>query len=243
VSFAPGAPGQTVVVLAPPDFRAKRPREIAFSAPPIEPKRRYGNAGAAFTLGIGGAIRFRSDSGYRQLHASKHQNELDVFASYDVFQPVKRIVLAAGVSYRHASFGNDSEVSIATDAVQADLIARYTLARFLFPQIRAGVGAQLSRVRLEDGAVFHARDRSAGVGGSIGGGLLLQTPRRLFETRRGRLGSLVIGLLVEGGYVFAGAANYRLKVKSDSDLNSTRIALGKLELGGPYLRIAGVVRF
>jgi hypothetical protein len=189
-------------------------------------------------------MRFRSDSGYRQLHAGKRQNELEVFASYDVFQPVRRIVLAAGISYRHAELGDDETLAIETNAVQADLIARFTLATWLFPQLRAGLGAQLSRADLHDfGGDFRAHDRSAGAAGSLGGGVLFQTPRRLFETHGGRLSSLVIGLLVEGGYAFTGAADYQLKVKAESDLGSARIALGKLGLSGPYLRLAGVVRF
>jgi hypothetical protein len=50
-------------------------------------------------------------------------------------------------------------------------------------------------------------------------------------------------VLVEGGYAFAAAANYQLKIKSSGDLPVARIPLGKLDVGGPYLRILGVLRF
>jgi hypothetical protein len=238
------APTAPIVVLPPPRFASPPPKQIAFTAPPIEEKRRYGDAGAPFAIGMGGAIRFRSDAGYQKLHAGDHQTELDLFASYDVYQPVRRIVIAAGLNYRNAQLGDDQTVAINTNAIQADVIARYTLTTFLFPQIRAGVGAQLSRIDLEDSSgQFSAHDHSASASGSIGAGLTIQTPRRLFETRRGRLASLSLGVLVEGGYAFAAAANYHLKVSSDSDLADSEIALGKLDLGGPYLRINGVVRF
>jgi hypothetical protein len=233
-----------VIVTRPPTAYVPPPRVYVFTAPPIEPKRRYGNAGAAFTFGMGAALRFRSDSGYAKLGSDKHQTELELFASYDVYQPVRRIVLAAGVSYRHADLGDDDVLGVTTNAVQADAIARFTVAPWLFPQVRVGLGAQLARADLHDSAGdYRAHDHSAGVTGSLGGGFLVQTPRRLFETRAGRLSSLVLGMLIEGGYAFAGAADFHLKVKADSNLDSPRITLGKLDLGGPYLRIAGVVRF
>jgi hypothetical protein len=232
-------------VLPPPKF-APQPatRQVAFSGPPIQEKRRYGDAGAPFAIGMGGAFRFRSDPGYKKLHAGDHQTELDIFASYDVYQPVRAIVIAAGLNYRNAQLGDDQVVTLTTNNIQAELIARYTLTTFLFPHIRAGLGAQLSRIDLEDPTgQFSAHDHSASASGSIGGGLTIQTPRRLFETRRGRLASLSVGILVEGGYAFAAAASYHLKVSSDSDLADSQIALGKLDLGGPYLRVIGVVRF
>jgi hypothetical protein len=213
-----------------------------FRAPPIKPKRRYGNAGAPFMFGVGASLRFRSDRGYRQLRAGKQQSEFELSAAYDVFQPVRRIVFAAGLDYRYAALGDPDSLQVRTNAVQVDLIARYTLALWLFPYLRAGVGAQLTRIDLDDD-VFRAHDRSAGATGSIGAGFTLQTPRRLFETHGGRLASLSFGLLLEGGYAFASAADYKLKIKSSGDLPVARIPLGKLDLGGPYLRILGVLRF
>ncbi len=241
---APGqAPAAAPATLPPPRF-ARAPT-VVYRAPVLEPrKRRYGKAGAPFTLAVGGALRFRSEPGYRQLRAQGVQREFDVSASYDLFQPLRRLVIAAGVNYRLMFLGDQDSLEVTTHAVQADVIVRYTAATWLFPQLRAGVGAQLARAKLRDeSAQFRAEDRTASAAGSIGAGLLFQTPRRLFETYNGHLASLAIGLLVEGGYAFASDAEFKLKVKSESDLPNLPIALGKLSLGGPYLRIMGVVRF
>jgi hypothetical protein len=232
-------------MLPPPNFQTARAPRVVYRAPLVEPrKRRYGNAGAPFTIAVGGALRFRSDRGYRQLHAQGLQREFDVSASYDVFQPVRRVVIAAGLDYRLGFLGDQDSFEVATHAVQADVIMRYTATTWLFPQLRAGVGAQLARAQLRDeSAEFRAQDRTASAAGSVGAGVLVQTPRRLFETHNGRVSSLVLGLLVEGGYAFAREADFKLKVKSNSDLPNLPIAVGKLPLGGAYLRIAGVVRF
>lgn len=235
---------QPVVVLPPPAFAKPPEREAVFKAPRIKPPKRYGDAGAPFALGMGVAIRFRSDSGYQKLNAQDHQNEFDLFASYDVYQPIKRFVIAAGINYRHAELGDDPTVSLKTNAVQADVIARYTLTTFLFPQLRAGFGAQLSRIDLSDeSGGFEAHDKSASAAGSVGAGLVIQTPRRAFETRRGWLASLSLGLLVEGGYAFAAPATFYAQVKSESELDAGTIKLGQLKLSGSYLRIGGVIRF
>lgn len=237
-----GAPAVQPPVLPPLRFRTRAPRSHVFRAPPIKAKRRYGNAGAPFFFGIGASLRFRADHGYRQLRAAKQQNEFELTAAYDVYQPVRRLVFAAGLDYRYAALGDSDSLQVLSNAVQLDLIVRYTLATWLFPHLRAGVGAQLTRIDLDDD-VFRAHDRTAGATGSVGAGFTLQTPRRLFETHGGRISSLSFGVLLEGGYAFASAADYQLKIKSRGDLPVARIPLGKLDLGGPYLRILGVVRF
>jgi hypothetical protein len=237
----PAAP----VAIPPPKYRVPPPQIVyTFKEESIRPKRRYGDAGAPFAIGIGGTLRFRSDPGYEKLDAEDRQAELELFGSYDVLQPIRRIVIAAGISYRHLDLGDEDSVAVITHAVQADVIARYTLTRWLFPHVRAGIGAQLSRAELhDDSGDLNAHDRTSGVTGSLGAGLTLQTPPRLFETYRGRLSSLSVGLLLEGGYAFAASAKYQLEVDSDSDLESPAVTFGNLDLGGPYLRIAGVVRF
>lgn len=235
---------QPVVVLPPPAFAKPPEREVKFKAPPIKPPRRHGNAGAPFALGMGVAMRWRGDAGYEKLHAKDRQNEFDLFASYDVYQPIRRIVIAAGVNYRHTELGDKPNVTLKTNAVQADVIARYTLTSFLFPQLRAGFGAQLARIDLADeSGEFKAHDKSASAAGSIGAGLVIQTPRRAFETRRGKLASLSFGFLVEGGYAFAAPATFYAQVDSGSELDAGPVKLGKLDMAGPYLRLNGIIRF
>jgi hypothetical protein len=128
--------------------------------------------------------------------------------------------------------------------VQAELNLRYTLTRWLFPHLRAGVGMITSVAEFsDDSGNLRAHDRASGVSGTLGGGFTLRTPRRAFETRRGRLASVSIGVLVEGGYVLAPAADYTLRPKHQADLAQSAIQLGKLDQGDAYLRILGVVRF
>jgi hypothetical protein len=169
-----------------PVYRLARPR----LEPLPDPPRKYGNAGAPFAVGLGGAVHFRPDAGYRALGAGKQQGALDLFASYDVLQPVRPLVLAAGINYRHERAGDQDSVALTQHTLHAEVSARYTLTTWLFPHLRAGIGLNTAVARLSDDlGGFSARDRATSISGALGGGLTLRTPRRAFETRNGRVSS------------------------------------------------------
>jgi hypothetical protein len=152
-------------------------------------------------------------------------------------------VIAAGVGYRFGGHGSEDELLVTSHAVSAELIARLKL-NWLAPHLRAGAGLFASRLQLQDSSTdLELEDREQGAIGVFGGGLTLRTPSRLFESHGGHLSSLSFGVLVEGGYVAAGAASYQGKPTGDSELPKETLALGSLDQGGGYLRVLGVVRF
>lgn len=224
--------------LPPPRLYAVAPR------PPPPPPKRYGPEGAPFSFGIGASFVYRDDVGYSRLGTSNPQRELDLFASYDVLQAGSRLVIAAGLGYRVGAAGSESDlVAVTSHALSAELIARFK-ANWLAPHLRVAAGMVTSRLQLEDAsAALLLEDREHGGLGVLGGGLTLRTPSRLFESRAGRLSSLSLGLLVEGGYIIAPAASYQGKPKGDSEVAQETLSLGSLDQAGGYLRLLGVVRF
>jgi hypothetical protein len=222
--------------LPPPRLYAIQPRT------PVA--RRYGDAGAPFSIGIGGNILFRDDVGYRRLGAERSQGELDLFASYDVLQAGRKLVIAAGLDYRFGQIGSEAELLVISHAVSAELTARFKAASWLAPHLRVGAGVQTSRLWLDDeSADVHLQDRENSGVGTLGAGLTLRTPSRLFETYAGRLSSLSFGVLLEGGYVLAKAASFRARPRDEGEVPQRGVALGSLAQAGGFLRVLGVVRF
>jgi len=226
-----------------PARRLPPPKYHALASPQPAPPRKRGNAGAPFAVGMGGAMRFRDDGGYRKLGEGKHEGELDLFASYDVFQPVRPLVIAAGANYMFGRVGDEDLLEVTNHAVHAELSARYTLTRWLFPHLRGGFGVSTSVLQLREAeSGISGSDRDTGMSGVLGGGLSLRTPPRLFETRSARAASLSLGLLVEAGYAFVSPASFRVTPNQASDIAQQPIDLGTLDGSGPYLRILVVVR-
>jgi hypothetical protein len=211
--------------------------------PPPKPPRRRGDAGAPFAFGVGGGYAWNDDTG-RLMVGPKRQGQLDLYASYDLFQPVRRLVIALGTSFRHAN-GSSDLLEIRDSTLQADLLARVEFADWLWPQLRASAGAVWTHVSLKDAGLGGTiADKDVAFAGTLGGGIMLRTPTRLFETQRGRLASLSFGVLTEAGYTMAAAASIRgTPSGGSSDVERSSVQLGSLSRSGPYLRILGVVRF
>jgi hypothetical protein len=82
--------------------------------------------------------------------------------------------------------------------------------------------------------------------GSLGLGFTLRTPTRMFETHRGQLASLSLGLMVEAGYTLSAPLALSLHdddAEDDGDIALTDAELGELQRSGPYLRFSLVTRF
>ncbi|HEY6881599.1 MAG TPA: hypothetical protein VI299_26415, partial [Polyangiales bacterium] len=112
------APAQVVpAVPGPPPGYAPRPIYITPAPPPFPPPphrlpppqlhplrppapRVYGDAGAPFSLGIGGGLAWRHED-HARFGTQDGSGALDVFASYDVWAPSRVFVLSAGLSFRH----------------------------------------------------------------------------------------------------------------------------------------------
>jgi hypothetical protein len=203
--------------------------------------RKYGNAGAPFAFGIGGGFTWNDDPGYA-LVGKQRQGHFETFASYDVLQLAPRLVVSLGASLRRRRADGDL-LEITDHLIQGDLLARFALASWLWPQLRASFGAAITQVRLKDagGAI---EDRDVAPASTFGGGIIVRTPTRAFESQRGKLASLSFGLLTEAGYTLGRAASIQgTPSGGSSDVERSAVRLGKLNRSVPYLRLAGVVRF
>jgi hypothetical protein len=213
----------------------------------IEPRRaarRYGDAGAPYAFGIGAGVVWRDDAGYDLFSKHARNSGLELFASYDVWAFGRSLVFAAGLSYRNELHQDLERFDLAHNTLAADLTARFQATSWLFPHVRLAAGFIATRFRAEDAlAAIDYEDRDLGFLGSAGAGLTLRTPSRTFETHSGRVSSLSLGVLLEGGYAFANDATLRAKPTTSSDIERVTFPLGTLARGGPYLRVMLVVRF
>jgi hypothetical protein len=212
------------------------------SPPPPEP-RRHGRAGAPFALALGPGFMWRGGSAQRVLTSDRANAGFELLATYDVWAPSARAVVAAGLDLRLEHLGDPDELAVWHRSVQAELQPRFRVTRWLWPHLRVAVGMVSTRFRLSDLGGLDFADHDVHVASTLGAGFTLRTPARLFETHRGRLSSFSIGVSIEGGYTFAKAATLRAKPTSDSDLTQATFALGDVERSGAYLRALGVFRF
>lgn len=230
-----------------PPLRSQR--EVRLASPrlhAIEPRRaprRYGDAGAPYAFGIGAGIVWRDDRGYDLFTKHARNTGIELSGSYDVWA-TRSLVVAAGASYRNELHQDLERFDLAHNSLTADLTARARAASWLFPHVRLAAGFISTRFRADDAlADLDYDDRDVGFLGSAGAGFTLRTPSRTFETHGGRISSLSLGVLLEGGYAFANDATLRAKPSASSDIERYTFSLGTLERGGPYLRVMFVVRF
>jgi hypothetical protein len=230
----------------PPGLYRTPPRRYHLASPQlhaIEP-RRHGNADAPFSIAVGGSLLWRNDRAQEVLSSDEHLGAFELFASYDVWTPFRGAVLAVGASLRSEAARGESDYDLRSHSVQAELQARYGVTSWFWPHVRAAVGGVTTRFQQHDRAAdLDFEDRSGSVVGTFGAGFTLRTPTRMFETHRGRLASLSLGLLVEGGYTVAPDADLTLEPTRGSELSRATFALGSVQRSAPYLRIMGVLRF
>jgi hypothetical protein len=227
--------------------RAQRARErrLARESQP----RVYGDAGAAFTLGLSLDAIFHDDVGFRRFDGRETSARIGVFAGYDVLTLAPRVVLSGelGVGFENQRgdrrLDGNGRMELRTQTFYGALSLRWDATSFLAPQLRASGGASLLDLELAlDGG--DERDHAVSGFGALGLGVLLHTPARLFESRSGKLASLKFGVLIEGGYALRSPADFSLRGGGDArGIEVVNARLGRLELSGPYLRGALVVRF
>jgi len=225
--------------LPPPRLYPIQPRPPRHESP-----ARYGDAGAPFSLGVGGSLLWYQDNGYEKVYGDAYGGAIDVFASYDIWTPTRGLVIAAGLSLRNERHDRSQVFELRQNTIQAELTARLVLTSWLQPHVRAAVGVAITRFESADQrAQVDYEDRATGVASTFGAGFTLRTPTRLFETHNGRLSSLSVGVLVEGGYTLGSAAKLAAKPTESGELTRSTFPLGKLDRTAPYLRIMGVLRF
>ena len=194
------------------------------------------------TLSLGVSMIWTGDRGYSQLDEPDRRDQVDVAAAYDVFDGA-HVSVALGASYRHDSAEGNGLVATA-HTVQGELTARFAATEWLLPQLRLAGGVitnTLSGVDDSWESSLNPRDNSGVL--TLGAGLLACTRPGLLATPLGRLSSLSVGALFEGGYVWAGPATFTGQRTRIGDVARQGVSLGSLEQGGGYVRVMGVVRF
>jgi hypothetical protein len=209
---------------------------------PIEVEH-HGDAGAPFTFGLGPTFSWHNDRGYRYLSGHDRATDLELLGTYDVLAPVSRLVIAVGASYRHGSASGEQGLELAQHTVQAEIMPRVVVLPWLVPHARIAGGVVTSVVELDSGYSRAIEDRDTSYTFTLGGGLTLRTPARLFESSRGRMASLGFGVAVDAGYTFASAAQFGEKREQVHGVTRAPLSLGTLERKAPYVRLLFLVRF
>jgi hypothetical protein len=110
--------------------------------------------------------------------------------------------------------------------------------------VRAWGGASLFQLDVSGTNEAFDSGYATSVFGALGGGFLVHTPPRTFESQSGSLASLQLGLLVEAGYALRSDIDFRLRTQPDPRrIEVIDASLGSLSLSGGYIRFAAVVRF
>lgn len=213
--------------------------------PRTAPKPRVrGDARAPFSFGVGGGVVWNRDSAYDKTDTGGSTPQFDVMLSYDVLELTPRLVVSLGVSHRRG-FAESDVYAITDNTLQAELLARFTGASWLWPHARASVGGAFTRLEVPNiGDAGTIEANNAALASSFGGGLTLKTPTRAFENRNGTFASLSFGILVEGGYTLGKAAAFSGTLSGGTDdVARSKVRLGSLDRNAPYLRVLLVTRF
>lgn len=205
-----------------------------------------------FNLAVNTDVVWNSSRGFDLFADNDLQTRVGLSAGYAIATTSRfSLVPALGWSTdkQHSSglFGGALQsADLRAHDLYGSFALRYEVLAFLEPHARVAGGVSLTDVDLsfaKDAARFDTR--STGGFGTLGAGFTLKTPDRALQTSSGRLASLQLGVLVEGGYRLASKTTVKLR---GSDENGLRIpvsspTLGRLGTSGPYMRIALGGRF
>ena len=219
---------------------SRRVRPVPHAAETVTKRRPASDPDLTFS--VGASMIWTGDRGYSRLNERKRRDQVDVAAAYDVFDGT-HVSVALGASYRHDS-AEGNGLAATAHAVQGELTARFAVTEWLLPQLRVAGGvitSTLSGVNDSWESSLRTRDNSGVL--TLGAGLLACTRPGLLATPRGRLTSLSVGALFEGGYVWAGPATFTGERTRIGDVARQGVSLGSLEQGGGYFRVMGVLRF
>lgn len=234
--------------------------ERAAAAEREEPEPRvHGDAGGAFALGVSLEMPWYSDPGFDVFHDDDVTTRLGVWAGYDVASLQPDLILAAEIGW---GTENESESELLAGALHSELDTqsffagvqlRWVPLAMLQPYARLTGGAALVDMELSSRSPSQTFTEGGGDPfdslvspfGSLGLGVMLRTPTRMFENRRGAYASLSFGLMFEGGYTLAAPVDMKLDGEgpAERDIDVVESEFGELERSGPYARISGVARF
>jgi len=140
--------------------------------------------------------------------------------------------------------GAVSSTSLTTLNPYAGLSARWAVLSVLDLAARISGGASFVSFDMDtaDGEPRLSDDHVAPFF-TAGGGFTLRSWDSAFETNSGTLRSLVMGLGVEGGYLFAGSVDLTPTASTGARIRTEYMSLGTLERSGPYLKTSLTARF
>ena len=221
----------------------------------IEPElpRVYGDAGAAFGLGLSIDAVFHDDRGFRSFDQSKASSRLGMWASYDLASLSKIAILSGELGFgveandgaAELGMGNQLPMHLHSTSFHAALGVRWDIASFFAPHVRLSGGVSALDLEVAPSASEEVETDSALSGfGALGAGFLLHTPARLLENRRGQLASLKFGVMLEVGYALRSSVDFALNAaRSSRSIPVVNADLGQLDLSGAYVRSSLVTRF
>jgi hypothetical protein len=233
--------------------QARAERARARRADEREPApRAYGDAGAALAVGVSLDTPWYTDPGFDVFHDDDVTTRLGVWAAYDVLSLQPDLIMAAELGWGRE---NESENGLRGGALRSELEThaffagaqlRWVPLGMLQPYARLAGGA--ARVDMELHAAAPAQsfaDDAVSPFGSLGLGVLVRTPTRMFENRRGNYASLSFGLMLEGGYTLAAPVELQLDGRGpgERDIALIEADLGELSRSGPYARVSWIARF
>jgi hypothetical protein len=226
------------------------------AAPPAEPEpagpRQYGDAGAAIAIGVSFDTPFYTKASYDLFADKDVANRFGVWAAHDIaaLRSDTFVALELGWGTEHEQDANlragTLSTELTTQAFYGGAQLRYVPLPWLQPHARIAGGAQYVRMQLTSSSpAVTFKDNGVTPFGSLGLGVTLRSPSRLFEDLRGHLASLSVGLMLEGGYTVAKALDLSLSGPGPGARGVPIVEpkLGHLERSGPYARASIVVRF
>jgi hypothetical protein len=208
---------------------------------------------ANYAIGLSGDTLFRSERDRLFFGTDDSSTRFGLWAGADLLRlgdyATLGVELGVGTETSRPrdepALTNQLEAELEGNTLLGGVSLRFALLPWLLPQLRIAGGASLFEMEIdvESDGVFV--DRAVSPFGSLGAGVLLQTPPGTFTNREGNFGSLSFGMLVEGGYGIRRPIRFELKSKSESvqPIEVIGAELGELKLSGPYLRISLVTRF
>lgn len=169
-----------------------------------------------------------------------------VSVAAELLELTPRLMLVPEIGWGYEQGGDDSSpvptLSSAEFSAHSLYLAaalRYRLLDWLHPQVRAQLGLSWLDLELEGGGPDERFEGQSTLPfGALGAGFTVETPDGALR------GPLRVGLLVEGGYALASAADLNLDwAAADGRVPTEMAALGSWSRSGPYLRAAVFARF
>jgi hypothetical protein len=212
--------------------------------------RAYGDAGAALALGVSLDTPWYTDPGFDLFHDQDVTTRLGLWAAYDVLSLQRDLIVATELGWGREQEsarglrGGALRSELETHAFFAGAQLRWVPLGMLQPYARLAGGAARVEMELHAGAQSFDDDGVSPFG-SLGLGVLVRTPTRMFESRRGNYASLSFGLMLEGGYTLAAPVEMKLDGRGpgERDIALIEADLGELSRSGPYARVSWIARF